>query len=133
MNKALDAQCAALMGWHTGSGGAISGIAGVEDNAYWYDADGLRQAPRITDSFANMYQWSPTVSHEHARWLELKIERDGRPAQYVEALAEVVPHYRSDLQGAVVFPTMAIWAFLRATPEQRARAFVAAYTGELPQ
>lgn len=126
MNKALDEQCAALMGWHRGANtAAISGIAGRESTAYWYDADGLRQAPCVTDTFANMYQWSPSVSHEHARWLELKVERDNLGELYAEYLHQQTYQWNDTLPASR-------WRAIRATPE-RARAFVAVYTGELPQ
>lgn len=56
--------------------------------------------------------------------LEREIERRGLRAQYISALGELVSHYRGNLHGATVYSNMSVWAFIRATPAQRAQAFL---------
>jgi hypothetical protein len=49
-----------VMGWHKGKGGAIIGLGfNFEDPNYWYDANGVLQAPCVDDVFANLVAWEP--------------------------------------------------------------------------
>jgi len=122
-----DTRCAEILGWHRGANSAISGIAGRESSAYWYDADGKRCAPYVTDAFANMYPFAPSTNHEHARVLEDAIARLDVDHQRAYALAlrtEV-----DDGQLSPHGPMATTWFIIRATPAQRTAAFIAAMEG----
>lgn len=79
IGQALDELVAmVVMEWHKGAGNrAISGIGEYESSEYWYTTDGLRQSPRITDTFANMHAWSPSTDIRAAWHTILVIERLG--------------------------------------------------------
>lgn len=126
MNKALDEQCAALLGWRRAKPGAISGVVGAEYSCYWYDADGKAQRACITDAFANMYPFSPTSNDADAKLLEDAMERDTCGELYAEYLHQQTYQHNDTLPASR-------WRVIRATPEQRTRAFIAVHTGELPQ
>jgi hypothetical protein len=71
------------------------------------------------------YYGPPPVSTDHtaARLLEDEIERRGKVSDYAGALAEMVgvgDDFWYDATGGDV------WQIIRATPEQRARAFLEA-------
>jgi hypothetical protein len=75
----LDALVAVVvMGWHKGEDRpAITGIGGYESPSYWYSAEGIQQEPCITDTFANMYAWSPSTDIRAAWQLLLPFYKAG--------------------------------------------------------
>jgi len=62
------------------------------------------------------------------RLLEDEIEKRGLQAHYVAALGDQIEHARAHLEGysGPLYPMMSAWLFIRATPEQKARAFLEA-------
>lgn len=65
------------------------------------------------------------------RALEDEIDRRGMQVRYIEALAELTPHYRAYPEGysGAMYPPLSVFVLMRATPEQRARAFLQAVKG----
>jgi hypothetical protein len=125
--RELDAACAQALGWHKGAGGAIIGGYGYQSPGYWYDADGKRCAPCVTDAFANMYAFSPTSDHAAARLLEDEIARRDLIDDYIEQLIAIVDVPDLELD---VWPRYEdLWTLARAAPEQKARAFLKAIKG----
>lgn len=97
MNKKLDDECARRLGWHLD-----------ERGAYWHDDQGGVVAHR---------SWSPSTNHSEALLLENEIARRGLEESYCRALTRQL--YDVLLKDYT-------WALIRATPEQRARAFLEA-------
>jgi hypothetical protein len=78
--------------------------------AYWQDAAGR--------SNVTVDEFSPSTDPTAARELEDEIERRGLEDRYVQVLGAVV--------NANPYTDNESWALIRATPEQRARAFLEA-------
>jgi len=125
MSKELDERCAALLGWHKGARRAINAGAGYESPAYWYDADGRQWGACATDDFANLHAFSASSNLFDAKLLEDAIERRGSIPEYMAALERIT--------GVDTLTYTGRFLLIRATPEQRARAFIAVHTEELPQ
>jgi hypothetical protein len=124
MSRELDEQCARALGWHKGRGGAIT-TPKSESRAYWYDAHGGIQEPCVTDGFANLRAFSPSMIHEDTCLLEDEIERRGLDNEYMQALLRIVaPSVDWAMRSWDI-----IWRCYRATPEQKARAFLEAING----
>lgn len=67
----------------------------------------------------------PNFTHPDAPidWLEDEIARRGLWAEYIKALVAILPDHGDG--GWRAYPDATVWEIIRATPEQRARAFLA--------
>lgn len=103
----LDDQCARALGWKLD-----------ERGGYWWDASVCVMRHR---------SWSPSTNHEAARILENEIERRGQRVQeeYVIALGRQIG--MRDINDWNDWEDW--WKWLRATPEQKVRAFLEAIHG----
>lgn len=104
----MNEQIARALGW-------------VKRGTMWCNADG-----ELTIPYLGLIGAIPdfTTEREFSYILEDDIQARGLRAKYIAALAEIVP-------GAEWAPyenwgASQVWAFFRATPEQRARAYLKA-------
>lgn len=134
MSRELDEQCARALGYATlwaedsvfgpslylHDAGAVRESDSVTTNAHLLGANWERL--RVGDAI-NWYlvRLCPAFSesHEAARILEDEIERRAAQVAYLDALVEIVlPYVHYELK------TADIWRVLRATPEEKCRAFL---------
>ena len=111
--KALDAACAKAMGWQPDP--ARCNVCGwpLEDGICEPGNCAERPVPKIKYNDPAPYSKEPYL----ASLLEDEIEKRGLQDVYIDALMRIVEYPAIGEQ---------YWLLLRATPEQRARAFLAA-------
>lgn len=125
MSSEIDEQCAQALGWVRGTHTRADGS--TYPCHYWHDAKGCRSERVDDDRCMECHRddpaWSPSTDLADVRQLEDEIERRGLQEAYIQALDSFVTYERSE--GWQWFR----WGILRATPEQRARAFLKAIGG----
>lgn len=138
MNKELDRQCATALGleiihesWPVGvppDGGTREAALHEDDTSYWWRERGMIYKVRDPedDWKAELGLWCdpvPLYSSDNvaARLLEDEIEKRGLQERYAEAIDRIVPKTTTPN----VWQTY-LWDMIRATPEQKARAFLEA-------
>ena len=143
MSRELHEACAQALGYTT---------LWAEDSAfgpslYLHDAGAVRESESVTANCHLMGgRWERlrvngeigeyfvrlcpafSANHEAARVLEDEIERRDRRVGYITELGNIVLTYLADQNGSARYPALSVWALIRATPEQRARAFLEAVT-----
>ena len=139
MSRELDEQIAWALGYET-----LWADGGFGMTLYLHDSGAVRESANVTGNChilrltwqllrvngeAGEYrvrrtpEWSER--HEDARQLEDEIERRGLQKRYMDALASTTNAMPFD---NVLYP----WSLIRATPEQRARAFLEAIAHDQP-
>ena len=133
MSRELDEQIARALGYET-----LWADGGFGVTLYLHDSGAVRESPNVTANCRVLgARWAPlrvngevreyhvrcapawSDRHEDARMLEDEIERRGLQKRYMDALASTTNAMPFD---NVLYP----WSLIRATPEQRARAFLEA-------
>ena len=145
--RELDERCAHALGYRTiWADGGFGETLYLWDEEAIRDGNGARNCHLLGASFGRvrvggeirelMVRLCPAFSArlEDAKILEDEIERRGIEKEYIEALCKTIdPHYKlfinmpepKTLEGLMVDAVCVLgWALIRATPEQRARAFV---------
>ena len=105
MSNEFDIACAKAMGWEP------------------YRTDGVDYYKVSPTAMMLATEFEPSSDLESARLLEDEIERRGLQEKYLVVLHEVVGAKWID------YGVMDVWSIFRATPEQKARAFLAAIGG----
>jgi hypothetical protein len=117
MNRELDVQCAKLLGW-----------TGIQADCYTPTGkDWCGTNPERTggwDGHGRTYIPHYSVRPEAARILEEEIERRGLKDTYINELIDACAGQAITMLDDLTFADL--WSLIRATPEQRAQAFVTA-------
>ncbi len=134
MSRELDEQIARALGYET-----LWADGGFGVTLYLHDSGAVRESPNVTANCRVLgARWEPlrvngevgeyhvryapawSERHEDARMLEDEIERRGLQIEYSLAIARLLSFDMKE------FSLDDAWLLLRATPEQRARAFLEA-------
>lgn len=107
MNEALDEQCAEALGW-------VRRYSPDPTIYAWERPDG----ERVTRSMLPAFSTDRTA----VMLLEDEIERRGLQDKYLIAISRILDDLPLPYEKGVMPPFL--WQLLRATPEQRARAFL---------
>lgn len=119
MGRELDVACARALRWTRGKHARADGSTYTCD--YWHDAQGNHteraEDDRCMECHQEMAAWSPSTDPATTPQLLAEIARRGLQDAYIRAF---YPAYHSF--EAISVPEL--FALLRATPEQHARAFL---------
>ena len=140
MSRELDEQIARALGYET-----LWADGGFGVTLYLHDSGAVRESPNVTANCRVLgARWEPlrvngevreyhvrcapawSDRHEDARMLEDEIERRGLQIEYSLAIARLLSFDMKE------FSLDDAWLLLRATPEQRARAFLEAIAHDQP-
>ena len=138
MSRELDEQIARALGYET-----LWADGGFGVTLYLHDSGAVRESPNVTANCRVLgARWEPlrvngevreyhvrcapawSDRHEDARMLEDEIERRALIDRYLAAL--------DDAMGVSPYTDDEVWSLIRATPEQRARAFLEAIANDQP-
>ena len=138
MSRELDEQIARALGYET-----LWADGGFGVTLYLHDSGAVRESPNVTANCRVLEaRWEPlrvngevreyhvrcapawSDRHEDARMLEDEIERRALIDRYLAALDDVL--------GVNPYTDDEVWSLIRATPKQRARAFLEAIANDQP-
>lgn len=138
MSRELDEQIARALGYET-----LWADGGFGMTLYLHDSGAVRESANVTSNCRVLgARWEPlrvngevgeyhvryapawSERHEDARMLEDEIERRALIDRYLAALDDVL--------GVNPYTDDEVWSLIRATPKQRARAFLEAIAHDQP-